>query len=139
MDTALEERFIEYNSRVLPRHQRARTLSREISRRISQVVGEQVVTRYQIRGIAYLLGFQDPSYSEDTDGPSGVCAKTFHEKIEPLIPQDGRVDISTLVRHPEKGEVIFKKTAVEQAFQELTKQQRLIYTLKRFQYALERV
>ena len=81
------------------------------------------------------MGFEDRRYY----GPLGISFKTFHEEIEPFIPSDGRVDITNLVRNPKKGSIAFKRTAVEQALQELGIQQKLRYSPERFQYALEKV
>ena len=134
----LENRFIEYNSRVYPSHQRARTLGRRLANGVSEHFHEQLVLPSQIRAIAYLLGFEDHSIYADVS-PLGVSSEAYHSKIEPEIPQDGRVDISALITNPKKGGVAFKRTAVEQAFQKLAEQQKLDYSPERFQIALERV
>lgn len=137
MDLELEERIMELNSRFIPKTIKAHNETLKIRQQVSESAGYNVLLPYQIRELAYLLGFEDIFYALD-EGPSGISAATY-KIIARRIPEEGKIDYAHLVKNSRKGHIAFTTTAVEIGFQLLGEERKIEYSSERFHNALQEV
>jgi len=135
----IDEKLSEYNSRMINSRLRASRIAKRIVRKALEEVGEEVFTGYQVRGLAYLLGFYDPSFDDMSSCAPGITYNTFRRKIKPHIPQEAIVPNKYPKRNNREYNILFKRTGVEQTFQKLATMGELDYTPERFQYAVSKL
>lgn len=138
MDTDLEERIVEFKDRREGvEGKRSFAISKNIVKRASRKSGEQLLSATHVRTIAYILGYDDTSYSYGGDGPSGISSSVFNNKIKPLIPNEAGVNPGDLgmVVTKKRDPTLYKVPGVKTAMQELSPVS-LYYTEERFKRAL---
>ena len=104
---------------------------KKISKEISNIIGKQIFDKLQVSQLAYLLGFTDPKRDYVPD------EYTFNKDIEPLIPENGIVNLKDIENLEIKlmksySRTVYTLDSVEIAFQELDKQGKLEYSKTRF-------
>lgn len=135
IDIKIEERFMEYQSGKDVKEFEAQIRNRNIAKKVSAHIGEEVLTESQIRSVAFLLGFDDEL------GPCGISYTSYQKEIVSKIPVNAIVDLSHhghLKLKPHR-KIAYRRSGVEKAFEELTHEGRLEYTVERLSYALRKI
>ena len=113
-----------------------------IANLVSEQAGETVLWPLQIRIAAYLLGYEDELHP---DHSFGVSNDTYRFEIEPLIPEEAKVNFSdfpelrkhgleTILQNPVYGKYGFKSSGVIKAFETLHEQGKLQYVADVFEH-----
>ena len=133
MNVDLERRAMEYEDRIgmIAKIGGLKTAKR-IVEQWSGKVGEPVLNNTQVRGIAYILGYEEDHYDRLSDGPSGIKIGTFDSKIKPLFPEESKIDIGSI----ERKSILYKIPGVKFVMQELSPVD-ILYSDEDFNRALE--
>ncbi len=137
----IEKRVNEYRNRQSFRQLSADRKRIKIIKRISEDIGEGILTEPQVRVIAYLLGFSDKYYNKYIDGPSGISLTTYRKQIENKIPDDSMISLpnnDTRLRY-RNNDIAYRIKGIKTAFVKLYKEGKLEFSSKRFRYSLDRI
>ena len=88
-DRYYPNRCAKLSSRILDKHIPSILKSRQLRKKVLQKYQTDIILPQQIRSLSFLLGFDDPRYVEEFDGPYGNRINYYRQNIENAIRSVG--------------------------------------------------